>query len=371
MTGSVTADYKSTLFLPRTAFPMKAGLPKREPELLERWRDIDLWGRLRAAGAGREKFILHDGPPYANGPIHIGHALNKILKDMVNRVAQMSGRDAHYIPGWDCHGLPIEWQIEVEYRKRGIDKDSIPVAEFRRRCRDFADRWIDSQMAEFVRLGVLGDWERRYLTMSYAAEAQIVREMGKFLLSGALYRGARPVMWSPVEKTALAEAEVEYRDIESDAVYAGFPVVSAPHRALEGAAIVIWTTTPWTIPATARSPTAPTSTTWSARLRRRAKARRRRRGQAGLRGGAGEGRPGARGDYRIPPPCDAEGRAARGRGGAAPPRRRRLRFRCPPAARRFRRRRAGERFRACGSRSRRRRLRTRPRPRSGNALHRR
>ena len=248
MTGSVTADYKSTLFLPRTAFPMKAGLPKREPELLERWRDIDLWGRLRAAGAGREKFILHDGPPYANGPIHIGHALNKILKDMVNRVAQMSGRDAHYIPGWDCHGLPIEWQIEVEYRKRGIDKDSIPVAEFRRRCRDFADRWIDSQMAEFVRLGVLGDWERRYLTMSYAAEAQIVREMGKFLLSGALYRGARPVMWSPVEKTALAEAEVEYRDIESDAVYAGFPVVSAPHRALEGAAIVIWTTTPWTIP---------------------------------------------------------------------------------------------------------------------------
>ena len=244
----MTADYKSTLFLPRTAFPMKAGLPRREPGLLKRWRDIDLWGRLRAAGAGREKFILHDGPPYANGPIHIGHALNKILKDMVNRVAQMSGRDAHYIPGWDCHGLPIEWQIEVEYRKRGIDRDSIPVAEFRRRCRAFADRWIDSQMAEFVRLGVLGDWDRRYLTMSYAAEAQIVREMGKFLTSGALYRGSRPVMWSPVEKTALAEAEVEYRDIESEAVFVRFPVVSAPEPALDGAAVVIWTTTPWTIP---------------------------------------------------------------------------------------------------------------------------
>ena len=244
----MTADYKSTLFLPRTGFPMKAGLPRREPGLLQRWRDIDLWGRLRAAGAGREKFILHDGPPYANGPIHIGHALNKILKDMVNRVAQMSGRDAHYIPGWDCHGLPIEWQIEVEYRKRGIDKDSIPVAEFRRRCRAFADRWIDSQMAEFIRLGVLGDWDRRYLTMSYAAEAQIVREMGKFLLSGALYRGSRPVMWSPVEKTALAEAEVEYRDIDSEAVFVRFPVVSAPEPALDGAAVVIWTTTPWTIP---------------------------------------------------------------------------------------------------------------------------
>ncbi len=241
-------DYKSTLFLPRTAFPMKAGLPRREPELLERWRRIDLWGRLRAQSAGREKFILHDGPPYANGPIHIGHALNKILKDIVNRAEQMSGRDANYIPGWDCHGLPIEWQIEVEYRKKGIDKDAIPVAEFRRQCRAFADKWIDTQMAEFIRLGVQGDWARRYLTMSYAAEAQIVREMGKFLMSGALYRGARPVMWSPVEKTALAEAEVEYHDITSEAVFARFPVVSSREPALHAADIVIWTTTPWTLP---------------------------------------------------------------------------------------------------------------------------
>ncbi len=248
MSRPPAADYKSTLFLPRTAFPMKAGLPKREPGLLERWERMDLWGRLRADAAGREKFILHDGPPYANGPIHIGHALNKILKDIVNRAAQMSGRDAHYIPGWDCHGLPIEWQIEVEYRKKGIDKDSIPVAEFRRQCRAFADRWIDTQMAEFVRLGVMGDWQRRYLTMSFAAEAQIVREIGKFLMSGALYRGARPVMWSPVEKTALAEAEVEYHDITSDAVFVRFPVASSPEPALQGADVVAWTTTPWTIP---------------------------------------------------------------------------------------------------------------------------
>ena len=244
----MTVDYRSTLFLPRTDFPMKAGLPAREPRLLARWREIDLWGRLRADAAGREKFILHDGPPYANGPIHIGHALNKILKDTINRAAQMDGRDAHYIPGWDCHGLPIEWQIEVEYRKKGIDKDSIPVAEFRRECRAFAERWVGAQMEEFVRLGVLGDWERRYLTMSFAAEAQIVREMGKFLMSGALYRGDKPVMWSPVEKTALAEAEVEYRDIVSDAVYARFPVAAAPEPALRGADIAIWTTTPWTLP---------------------------------------------------------------------------------------------------------------------------
>ena len=244
----MTADYKATLFLPRTAFPMKAGLPAREPELLERWKRTDLWGRLRAQAKGREKFILHDGPPYANGPIHMGHALNKVLKDMVNRVAQMSGRDAHYIPGWDCHGLPIEWQIEIEYRKKGIRRDDVPVDEFRRQCRAFADRWIDSQMAEFIRLGVQGDWDRRYLTMSWAAEAQIVREMGKFLMSGALYRGARPVMWSPVEKTALAEAEVEYRDIDSDAVFVRFPVAESPEPALRGADVAIWTTTPWTLP---------------------------------------------------------------------------------------------------------------------------
>jgi isoleucyl-tRNA synthetase len=244
----VSTDYKATIFLPRTDFPMKGGLPRREPEMLARWQSIGLWDRLRADAQGREKFILHDGPPYANGPIHIGHALNKILKDIVNRAAQMDGKDANFIPGWDCHGLPIEWQIEQDYRKKGRDKDDVPVDQFRRECRAYADKWIDTQMTEFIRLGVQGDWERRYLTMSYAAEAQIVRELGKFLLNGGLYKGAKPVMWSPVEKTALAEAEVEYHDVTSTAIFVRFPIVTASDPALEGADIVIWTTTPWTIP---------------------------------------------------------------------------------------------------------------------------
>ena len=244
----MTTDYKSTLFLPRTGFPMKAGLPKREPEWLERWERIGLWDRLRADAKGREKFILHDGPPYANGPIHIGTAMNKIVKDLINRTQQMSGRDAHYIPGWDCHGLPIEWQIEQDYRKKGKDKDAVPVDQFRRECRAYADHWIGVQMADFKRLAVLAAWDRPYLTMSFAAEAQIVREIGKFLMNGGLYKGAKPVMWSPVEKTALAEAEVEYKDITSPAIFVRFPVVKAGDPAIEGAAIVIWTTTPWTIP---------------------------------------------------------------------------------------------------------------------------
>jgi isoleucyl-tRNA synthetase len=244
----VTRDYKSTLFLPRTDFPMKAGLPKREPDMLARWQRIDLWAKLRESAAGREKFILHDGPPYANGPIHMGTALNKILKDVVNRTRQMSGLDSHYIPGWDCHGLPIEWQIEQDYRKQGKNKDEVPVEQFRRECRAYADKWIGTQMEEFVRLGVLADWERRYLTMSYHAEAQIVRELGKFLLNGGLYKGAKPVMWSPVEKTALAEAEVEYHDVNSPAIFVRFPVTEASLPAIEGADIVIWTTTPWTMP---------------------------------------------------------------------------------------------------------------------------
>ncbi|MDP6517095.1 MAG: isoleucine--tRNA ligase [Alphaproteobacteria bacterium] len=244
----MTADYKSTLFLPRTEFPMKAGLPKREPALLERWERIGLWPRLREAGEGREKFILHDGPPYANGPIHIGTGMNKILKDMVNRSRQMMGRDAHFIPGWDCHGLPIEWQIEQEWRKQGKDKDQVPVEEFRRECRAYADRWIGVQMADFKRLGVLGAWDRPYLTMSYVAEAQIVREIGRFLINGGLYKGAKPVMWSPVEKTALAEAEVEYKDVTTPAIFVRFPVIAPSDRALDGASVVIWTTTPWTIP---------------------------------------------------------------------------------------------------------------------------
>ena len=241
-------DYKSTLHLPQTNFPMKAGLPDREPEMLARWETIGLWSRLRKGARGQKKFILHDGPPYANGPIHIGTAMNKILKDMINRSRQMMGFDAHYIPGWDCHGLPIEWQIEQEYRKKGRSKEDVPVSQFRAECRAYADHWIDNQMADFKRLAVLGAWDRPYLTMSFHAEAQIVRELGKFLLSGALYKGAKPVMWSPVEQTALAEAEVEYKDITSTAIYARFRVDSGPDHDLTGSSVVIWTTTPWTIP---------------------------------------------------------------------------------------------------------------------------
>ena len=243
-----TAEYKATLSLPRTDFPMKAGLPAREPKLLERWERICLWPRLREAARDSKKFILHDGPPYANGPIHIGTAMNKILKDMVNRSQQMMGYDAHFIPGWDCHGLPIEWQIEQDYRRKGKSKDSVPVSEFRKECRAYADHWISAQMADFKRLAVLGAWDRPYLTMSFAAEAQIVRELGKFLINGGLYKGSKPVMWSPVEQTALAEAEVEYKDITSTAIYVRFPVIKGSNNALEGSSIVIWTTTPWTIP---------------------------------------------------------------------------------------------------------------------------
>ena len=242
------ADYKSTLNLPRTAFPMRADLPRREPALLARWEGIDLHGLLRADARGRRKFILHDGPPYANGHLHIGHALNKILKDVINRSQQMLGKDANYVPGWDCHGLPIEWKIEERYRGAGEDKDDVPIVEFRRQCREFADHWIGVQSEEFQRLGVAGDWDNPYTTMSYAAEAQIVRELGKFLMSGALYRGAKPVMWSCVERTALAEAEVEYHDMTSTTIDLAFPVTVAPQPGLEDALVVIWTTTPWTIP---------------------------------------------------------------------------------------------------------------------------
>ena len=227
---------------------MKGGLPKKEPGLLERWEKIELWQKLRDQAAGSEKFILHDGPPYANGPIHIGTAMNKILKDMINRSQQMMGRNAHYIPGWDCHGLPIEWQIEQDYRRNGKSKDEIPVTQFRKECRAYADHWIAQQMEDFKRLGVLGDWDRPYLTMSFAAEAQIVRELGKFLMDGSLYKGSRPVMWSPVEKTALAEAEVEYKDISSTAIYVRFPITQAKNTKFLGSAVIIWTTTPWTIP---------------------------------------------------------------------------------------------------------------------------
>jgi isoleucyl-tRNA synthetase len=238
-------DYKASVFLPRTEFPMRGDLPVREPALLARWEEMGLWARLRAAAAGRPSFILHDGPPYANGNLHIGHALNKIHKDVINRAQAMAGRDANYIPGWDCHGLPIEWKIEEAYRKAGKNKDEVPVLEFRRECREYAQKWLDVQAAEFKRLGVAGDWARRYATMDFASEAAIAAEIGKFLMNGALYRGLRPVMWSPVEKTALAEAEVEYQDREDTAIYVRFaPAAGNP----VDADILIWTTTPWTIP---------------------------------------------------------------------------------------------------------------------------
>ena len=228
-TPTKTRNYSETLFLPKTDFPMRAGLPQREPEILARWKTLDLYGRLRAAGKGRTKFVLHDGPPYANGNIHIGHALNKILKDVVTRSQQMLGFDSNYVPGWDCHGLPIEWKIEEEnYRAKGKSKpdfsDAAALVEFRQECRAFAEHWIKVQREEFERLGVVGDWAHPYTTMAFAAEAQIARELMKFAAEGTLYRGSKPVMWSVVEKTALAEAEVEYEDYVSDQVWVKFPI---------------------------------------------------------------------------------------------------------------------------------------------------
>jgi len=241
-------SYKETVFLPQTDFPMRGGLPKKEPEILAQWQQMDIYARLREARAGAELFVLHDGPPYANGQLHIGHALNKILKDVVNRSQSMLGKNANYVPGWDCHGLPIEWKIEEQYRKKGKDKDEVPVREFRQECRDFAAHWLEVQSEEFQRLGVLGDWKAPYTTMAYEAEATIAAELGRLLMDGSLYRGAKPVMWSPVEKTALAEAEIEYQDHTSVTIYARFPVKTPGHPALDGANIVIWTTTPWTMP---------------------------------------------------------------------------------------------------------------------------
>src|SRR5579875_1709883 len=238
-------DYRDTVFLPATSFPMRGDLPKREPQLLARWEAMGLWQKLREQSKGRKKFILHDGPPYANGHLHIGTALNKILKDVINRTRQMAGYDADYIPGWDCHGLPIEWKIEEEYRAAGKDKDAVPVLDFRAECRAYAEKWMGVQRQEFRRLGVEGDWDHRYATMDKASEAAIAGEIGRFLLNGALYRGLRPVMWSPVEKTALAEAEIEYHDHTSETIWVRFPIVSGP---VQDAAIVIWTTTPWTMP---------------------------------------------------------------------------------------------------------------------------
>ena len=277
-----TPEYKDTLHLPKTDFPMRAGLPKREPEWLEKWAKMGIYDRLREKAEGRQPFTLHDGPPYANGHLHIGHALNKILKDMVVRSQQMMGRDARYIPGWDCHGLPIEWKIEEQYRAKGLDKDEVDTVKFREECRKFAEGWIDIQRDEFKRLGVTGKWEKPYLTMDYRSERIIAEEFQKFLMTGTLYQGSKPVMWSPVEKTALAEAEIEYQDHKSHTIWVKFPIkitgtsaddidkeIEARRTSLEeqgkgyseldeardredlnlmDANVVIWTTTPWTIP---------------------------------------------------------------------------------------------------------------------------
>jgi isoleucyl-tRNA synthetase len=242
-------DWRDTVFLPKTEFPMKAGLAQKEPAILERWQRIGLYDRLRAERAGRERWILHDGPPYANGDIHMGHAMNKVLKDVIVRSRTLMGYDAPYVPGWDCHGLPIEWKVEEAYRAKKLDKDQVPVAQFRAECRAYADKWVEVQKGEFQRLGVMGDWADPYLTMRYEAEATIAAELLKFAESGQLYRGAKPVMWSPVEKTALAEAEVEYEDVVSTQIDVAFEIVEAPNAPeLVGAHAVIWTTTPWTIP---------------------------------------------------------------------------------------------------------------------------
>ncbi len=240
---------KAQINLPKTAFSMKANLPTREPEILKLWRNIDLYNELRKSRKGKEKFVLHDGPPYANGNIHMGTALNKILKDIIVRFHQMDGKDSVYVPGWDCHGLPIEWKIEEQYKKSKKNKNEVPIVEFRKECRAFAEKWIDIHKDQFKRLGVVGDWENYYSTMSYEAEAQIVRELGKFLKEGSLYRGFKPVLWSTVEKTALADAEVEYQDHKSDTIYTSFTIKSSKIEELNNCEVIIWTTTPWTIPA--------------------------------------------------------------------------------------------------------------------------
>ena len=241
-------DWRDTVFLPKTDFPMKAGLPQKEPGILARWQEQDFYAELRNRRRGREKFILHDGPPYANGDMHIGHALNHILKDMVVRTQTLLGKDAPYVPGWDCHGLPIEWKVEEQYRKKKLNKDEVPAPEFRAECRAYAQGWVDTQREQLKRLGINGDWDNPYLTMDFQAEATIVSELLKFAESGQLYRGAKPVMWSPVEKTALAEAEIEYEDIVSTQIDVAFEIVESPIAELVGAHAVIWTTTPWTIP---------------------------------------------------------------------------------------------------------------------------
>ena len=241
--------FKESLQLPKTAFSMKANLPNKEPGIIQHWEQTNLYKKLRRKAKGKKKFILHDGPPYANGHIHMGTALNKILKDMITRFHQMDGKDSIYVPGWDCHGLPIEWKIEEQYKKNKKNKDDVPIKDFRKECREFANKWIDVHIKEFKRLGVVGDFKNYYSTMSFKAEAQIVRELGKFLLDKSLYQGFKPVLWSTVEKTALADAEVEYLNHVSNTIYVAFKVKNTNKDFLKDTSIIIWTTTPWTIPA--------------------------------------------------------------------------------------------------------------------------
>ncbi|MEM7071045.1 MAG: class I tRNA ligase family protein, partial [Pseudomonadota bacterium] len=242
-------EYKDTVTLPKTSFAMRAGLPQKEVNFLKKWEEENLWQALRHKSRNAKRYIIHDGPPYANGHLHIGHALNKILKDLINRSYQMMGYDAHYVPGWDCHGLPIEWKIEEQLRAKGKNKDDLPINSFRKLCRNFAQKWIDIQINEFKRLGVSANWDHPYKTMDFESEALIVKEIGKFLLNGSLYLGKKPVFWSIVERTALAEAEIEYKDHVSVSVDIGFEIVESVQSDLIGAHVVIWTTTPWTLPA--------------------------------------------------------------------------------------------------------------------------
>lgn len=248
MTTDLTEFYKDTVFLPKTEFPMRGDLPQKEPAILAKWESDNLYEKVRAASKGKPKWVLHWGPPYANGRAHMGHAFTKSLKDIVNRSKQMQGFDAPLVPGWDCHGLPIEWKIEEQYREKGLDKDAVSVPKFRAECREFAQKWADAQSEDFRRYGVFGDFKNPYMTMAKHSEAVIAREIHKFVTNGLLYRGVKPVMWSVVEKTALAEAEIEYKDHKSITIWVKFPVVKATNEKLNGAKIVIWTTTPWTMP---------------------------------------------------------------------------------------------------------------------------
>lgn len=240
-------NFKDTIFLPETEFPMRGNLSRREPEILKKWDDI--YEKSRQLSKGAEEYLLHDGPPFANGKPHAGHALNKCIKDVICRFKRMQGFDVNYIPGWDCHGLPIEWKIEEKLKEKSLKRTDISVAEFRTMCQKFAEKWIQVQMDGFKRLGVCGDWEHPYLTMNPKSEATVIRQIGKFILDGSLYRGEKPVFWSVVEKTALADAEIDYIDKKSASIYVAFKVKKTDLDFLRDAYCVIWTTTPWTIPA--------------------------------------------------------------------------------------------------------------------------